>query len=368
MRFPDREVGEQIVTRALELGIRYFDTAPGYKLDKDTGECSELWTGGAFAAWGRREDYYVSAKTRGDARGHVADMTDDAPTGERIRGFLEQSLRRLRVGYFDFYHLWFMNDLAAWEKAKEPGGALDVLSRYKQAGLIRHLGITTHAKPDEAIAVLRTGIFDIVTVSYNFVNREMEPVIDEAGRLGIAVVVMNPIGGGLLACAAEEALRRLPGSPKSLAEVSLRYVVSHPHVTTAIAGFSSVDELEADFAMLSDKPLFSAAEREEVHRVMSDVRSSLDVACTTCGYCLPCTKNLGIPRIFQTYQLWRGFGIERAREQFNRGYGRKGGAYDVDLCTQCRECVPRCSQGIDIPVALRTVRDAMFVPPPPTPQ
>ena len=110
MRFPvklgkvNRARTVAMLNRAIDLGINYFDTASVYH-----GGESEVALGEALRD--RRDEVYISTKNhyKGSDPG-------------KWRALLDTSLKRLGVGYIDFYHI---HDLRLEEYSKHllPGGA-----------------------------------------------------------------------------------------------------------------------------------------------------------------------------------------------------------------------------------------------------
>ncbi len=112
----------QIVRKALEKGVNYFDTARAY------GD-SEIKLGVGLGA--DRSDVYISSKTTAKSR-------------DEAWQHINESLERLQTDYIDNYHLHALADAADVEQRHGPGGALEALKEAKDKGLIRHIGCTGH--------------------------------------------------------------------------------------------------------------------------------------------------------------------------------------------------------------------------------
>ena len=95
------------VRRAIDLGVNYLETAPGY------GN-SEVLIGKALKD-GYRERTCVSTKS------HVSKSPDVAG----LYRSLEESMRRLDVDYVDFYHMWYVCTKKEWRAVMKKGGQLD---------------------------------------------------------------------------------------------------------------------------------------------------------------------------------------------------------------------------------------------------
>src|SRR5207253_4661121 len=95
----------QVIERALDQGVNYFDTAPAYASSRD-------YYGAALGE--RRKDIFLASKTH-----------DRTPDGS-LR-LLDDSLQRLRTDYLD---LWQLHDLRTLQDLKQifsRGGALEAL-------------------------------------------------------------------------------------------------------------------------------------------------------------------------------------------------------------------------------------------------
>jgi L-glyceraldehyde 3-phosphate reductase len=285
----------RIVARALELGINYFDNAPDY------GDgAAEVNLGRVLKALQARPLINSKVEVRAcdldDIAGHVVLST-------------EESLRRLGVDCLDF--LQIHNGPREGPTALEgrgyktlslddftrPGGALDGLQRVLRDGKARHIGFICRGNDAREVnALLETGLFSMVNVSYTLLNptagmlrppgldvdRDGGAVLDAAARHGTGAAVFSALAGGFLtdasvagadrhplargvdreADAAREARRKaaqlLPIAVEcgwTLAQAAYRFVLSHPGVTTVLGGFSELSQLEELCAVSGAPPL-----------------------------------------------------------------------------------------------------------------
>ena len=141
------------------------------------------------------------------------------------------------------FDLLQVHNLLDWETQ------LPRLFAMKQAGQLRHVGITTSEgrRHREFEALMRQHPLDVVQLSYNLLDREAEErLLPLAADRGIAVLVNRPFRQGALL----QQLQRhpLPGWAADIgcrywAQVALKFVVSHPAVTCAIPATSQVAHL-----------------------------------------------------------------------------------------------------------------------------
>jgi L-glyceraldehyde 3-phosphate reductase len=282
-----------IVRRAFELGITHIDLANNY--GPPPGSAEENF--GRMLATdlrGHRDELVISTKAGYDMW--------PGPYGEwgsrkYLLASLDQSLKRMGLDYVDiFYSHRFDPDTPL----EETMGALDSAVRQGKA---LYVGISSYSaqRTREALAILRrmgTPLL-IHQPSYSMLNRWIEPLLIEVLKdEGIGCIVFSPLAQGLLTDrylngVPEGSRASHPGSMRpemlteanltriralneiakrrgqTLAQMAIAWVLRDPVVTSALAGASSVEQLEQNIAAL-DKLEFSSAELEEIDRYAAD--------------------------------------------------------------------------------------------------
>jgi len=147
-----KEAGN-ILKRAHEFGITYWDTAENYHTHPHVREGLRRV---------RREKVVVSTKTGKKKYEEVK---------ERVRSSLEE----LDTDYIDIYFLHYVN---SWTEFKARHGALKALLEAKEAGLIRHIGISTH-RAEVASAAADVPELEMVLATVNKTGKNMESPRDE---------------------------------------------------------------------------------------------------------------------------------------------------------------------------------------------
>jgi predicted aldo/keto reductase-like oxidoreductase len=327
MRIPQVPLAQAIETvrLAVELGINLFETAPGY------GD-SEQRLGKALK--GLRDKVYLSSKSANR-------------DGAGLRKDLEESLRRMRTEYLDLYHLWCVNHRHEFEDAIKKGGALEEIKKAKAHGLVRHIGITTHARPQDIIDFIQTGEFETVEIYYNVADRGPRVVLPVANRLDVGVMIMGPLRGGFLAHGSPRLGFLRGGLELTNAQGALLWLLSQGEIATALVGHSHPEEVRQALAVL-DTPPFVEEKLAEIAGAMEGLSGGKQNICGGCGYCAPCPEGIFIPAILS---LLYYYDVLELKDYASSGYARM----DVkgDSCTQCNQCIPRCPHNIDIPERLR---------------
>jgi predicted aldo/keto reductase-like oxidoreductase len=218
----------RVISRALDQGVTYCDTAPAYAGSLD-------YYGATLAE--RRSQVFFASKTH--------DRTRDGSLK-----LLEQSLKRARTDHFD---LWQLHDLRTTDDLSRifsKGGALEALVQAKAEGRIKHLGITGHHDPAILLEAMRRFDFDTVLVALNAADVHRLPfistVVAEAAKRGMGVIAMK-------VCAQKRLLYRL-----SMAE-ALGYAWSIPGVSLAIVGCETPEEVDENAEIARAFQAFDAA-------------------------------------------------------------------------------------------------------------
>ena len=354
MRFPFTEVdGKKVFNeeesirmmhRAMELGVNYFDTAPGYC---DT--ISEIIVGKALK--GRRDQVYLSTK-----------YPTEVGTGDDYEKKLEISLNKLDTDYIDFYHFWGIS-LDTWEKKLDtPDGPLARALKLRDQGVIRHISFSFHDKPENMMEIIRRGQGQLASVlcQYNLLDRANEDAIAFAHEQGMGVTIMGPVGGGRLGAPSQVIQDLLPGKVQSSAEMALRFVMNNPNVNIALSGMSSMEMVEENARVASDMSPLSAEENARVDAMLEENRRLAELYCTGCNYCMPCPKGLNIPEIFKMMNYHRVYGLTDYAKKTYAAIGSGNLKFqNAAACVGCGQCEKKCPQHLHIREQLRVTHDTL---------
>lgn len=355
MRFPSREVdGKKVfdeeesirmMHRAMELGVNYFDTAPGY-CEKQ----SEIIVGKALK--GRRDKVYLSTK-----------YPSEEASGDELERKLETSLKKLDTDYIDFYHMWGISLKTFVERLDTPDGPMARARKLRDAGVIRHISFSFHDAPENMIEIIRRGegVFASVLCQYNLLDRANEDAIAYAHEQGLGVTIMGPVGGGRLGAPSKVIQDLLPGKVQSSAEMALRFVMNNRNVNIALSGMSSMDMVEENAAVASNMEPLTPEEEARIAASLEENRRLADLYCTGCNYCMPCPKGINIPEIFKMMNYHRVYGLTKfARDNYAR-IGKEPwlNFQNAAACVQCGACEKKCPQHLHIREQLRAAHEAL---------
>jgi len=353
MRFKSRENAVAIIQRALKLGLTYIDCGAAYSF-KSFDDNAEAWVGAAIQGCDRSK-LVLSAKAQPRKTDARPDRNLGINTRDQMWACIENSLKRVGVGQFDFYQFW---DLSAPDHFHAAcigkDSPLKALREARDQGLVRHLGFTSHAGPDFVIECLnRVPDFQFITVYYNFTNRYLEEAINYAYDHGVGVAVMGPLYGGLLVGESDaftDALPELHNMP--VHEIAFRFLFSLPQLSTVLSGMNELAHLKENAAIASDHVELTPGQCERFVKAFQEF-SQGEALCTGCRYCdNACPFELPIYQLMNTYQLHQIFGLPAGEQQLER---LKGNAKaDPSKCEACGQCTEKCPQRL--PIAKRMER------------
>jgi aryl-alcohol dehydrogenase-like predicted oxidoreductase len=261
--------------RAIESGITFIDTARGYgESERIVGQVVRAHPG---------EELYVATKVPPKNGTFPApkglDPMEVFP-GAWIRENLETSLRESGLEAFDVLQLHVWSD--EWVGR---GDWLETIQALKEAGTIRAFGVSINdLQPENALALIDTGVVDTVQVIYNVFHQQPEErLLPACGEHRVGVIVRVALDeGGLTGRVGPDTefpegdwrnryfggdRRRQVGEHidrlvddlgierDQVAEYALRYVLAAPEVSTVIAGMRSVRNVERNAAVSDGQPL-----------------------------------------------------------------------------------------------------------------
>ena len=328
----DQEKTTEMLLRAYDLGVNYFDTAFYYCHGN-----SEIAIGKALKDV--RDKVCISTKC----------PMDQIKVKEDYEAMVDKSLAKLDTDHIDFYHFWAINKKVFEEKILGLG-LLNEAVRLKQAGKIRHISFSFHDTPEALKFIIDNGPqLESMLVQYNLLDRTNEEMIAYAAQKGLGVVIMGPVGGGRLA-APTELSQKLGSGNLHTYELALRFVLGNPNVCCALSGMQSCTMVEQNTAIASLEQPMTPEQWKQVGESLENLKKFSELYCTGCGYCQPCPKGIQIPKIFQFYTYHNVYGLHELAGKSFRNYvnnEKAPGATSKD-CADCGYCEKKCPQRLKI--------------------
>ena len=341
----DEAAAIALIRRAIDGGVNYVDTAYPYH-----GGTSEPVVGRAL-----RDGYRERVKLATKLPCWKVEKAGD------FGRYLDEQLVRLQTSHVDLYLLHALGE-ESWHRMRDLG----ILAQAERAladGQIRNLGFSFHDTFD-AFQEIVNGYdgWSFCQIQYNYLDVEYQAGtkgLQYAADMGLAVVVMEPLRGGLLAGNAgfrtgrgvPEPVRALwDTSPicRTPAEWALQWLWNQPEVSVVLSGMSNMAQLDENLASASRSGVgtLSDADLALVAAVRAEFQRLAPIRCTECKYCQPCPNDVQIPTIFGFYNEAMMFNaVEYARYAYNNWIAADGRA---EKCLRCGECEAKCPQHISI--------------------
>lgn len=172
------------IETALDLGVNFIDTSDAYGAGY-----SETLLGNALK--GKRDKVILATKGGNVMVGPNKGKRIFEP--DYISGVLDESLKRLQTDYIDLYQLH--NPTV---DVIEKGAVWEVLERAKQAGKIRHYGVSINTM-EEGVAAVNDGRAETIQVEYNLLAQEpAETIFPLAERANVGIIARVPLKRGIL--------------------------------------------------------------------------------------------------------------------------------------------------------------------------
>lgn len=294
----------QLLRRAHEGGMTFFDTARGYS-------DSEKKLGLAFG--GNWEGIYVATKSV-------------SRTPETVLSDLETSLRLLKRDSIDIYQ--FHNI----DRCYRPGdgtGMYECLLEAKKDGKIRHIGATTH-KIGIAEEIIASGLYETLQFPFSYLSSQRELALAEkckAANMGL--IAMKALAGGLI----------------TNSKAAFAFISQYDNVLP-IWGIQRESELDQWLSFFKDP----AEMNEEISAFIEAEREELKGEfCRGCGYCMPCPAEIQINQCARmSLMLRRAPSADWLTDRWQADMKK------IENCLNCGQCKSRCPYGLNIPNLLQS--------------
>jgi aryl-alcohol dehydrogenase-like predicted oxidoreductase len=307
------EPNPDILARALDLGINYYDTARIYG-----GGKSEQVLGKAIQ--GRRDKIVLASKTYSNTK---AKILED----------IETSLKTLGTDHLDVYHQHSRHN------PKEiTDEMIETMELVKKQGKTRFIGVSTHDPNAMVDFILKAGKFDVVQTTYSYAIGApfRDAAIARLHKAGIGVVAMKVV----IATATPKGDKGNHLSNEG-GLAAIKWVLRNPGISTTVPWSETMEELEINFRAMAEE--FTSQDEKILFVRNEQIR---ELYCRMCFQCKDkCPK--GIPVAdelrFLAYNDFAGR-FNQARESF---WELPKEIRDV-RCSDCSSCAIDCPNGVKV--------------------
>ena len=305
-----------VITRAVDLGVNYFDTARGYQHGNN-----ERMVGSALGV--KRKQVVLSSKSAAEDK---ASLLKD----------LDTSLSELKTDYLD---IWYLHSKDHPSDIRDD--MIEAQQIAKKQGKIRFAGMSTHALPKQLEWTAQKGAFDVVLTVCNFaMDRSMDEAIAAVAKTGTGVVAMKVMAGGFKSLKpSDPTYQKLKRDGAMLA--ALKWVLNRPNISTTIPSMTDMDQLDENLQAMGNP--YAPGDEKLLTARLEIIRPFY---CNMCGQCEgTCQKGLQVANTLRILTYADGYGqFGLARERFKELPARHAEV----RCGDCAECTVKCPYGVQI--------------------
>ena len=299
----EKEEAVQILRRAYDGGMRYFDTARAYS-DSEEKLCE------AFS--GMRDKIYIATKTQ-------------AKTPEKFWEDLETSLKTLGTDYIDVYQFHMADQCYAPEDGT---GMYECMVKAKEQGKIKHISITAH-KLQVAMDSAVSDLYDTLQFPFSYLSSDKEiELVKLCKDNNVGFIAMKGLAGGLI----------------NRSDAAMAFMMEHDNVLP-IWGIQKMSELEEWLSYMDETPQLTGEIADYIAKEREELAGEF---CRGCGYCMPCPMDITINQCARMSLMLRRAPSDAWLSEHWQNEMKK-----IEDCINCRQCTTKCPYELDTPELLR---------------
>lgn len=307
---------------------------------------SERVIGEVLESTGKRDKIYVATKMRlardREKRVFSLEGTDREPPATAENLYKQLDLSLKRLRT-DYVDILYLHSCYSPQMATyEP--LMNALVKVKEQGKARFIGTSTHAdEPNVIRATVDAKVYDVVLTAYNFALERRENI-----KKAIAYAAEKGVGVIAMKTQGGRSLQE-EGEIEIDHPTALKWVLEDENVCTTIPGMTTFEQLEINFSVMNDLAL-TGAERSYLDWAM---QAKGKMYCQNCRDCIPtCPHGVEIPNLMRAYMYANAYGnIIQARTTVSELPEKHG----LKVCRDCSSCPARCRTGINIRSRLQSL-------------
>jgi predicted aldo/keto reductase-like oxidoreductase len=322
------EPNVEVLNRAIDLGVNYFDTSRDYR------ESEAIFAG---CIKGRRQKIHISTKSGSTKK-------------DEILKDMDTSLKVLGTDYVDIWHL-HARDMPA----RIPDEALEAMVQCKKSGKARFIGFSCHNPNNMVDFHLNAKVFDVMQTTYSFAigSGFREKAVQKLAAENIGVIAMKVVvalsginmkrgGSG----ASQPTNKKAGEGPLA----GIKWVLSNPAIGTTVPNMNSIAELEMNMRAMSEP--YTPADEQLLFTLNEKIRPDYCRMCFQCDG--KCPKGMPVADVLRYLAYYDFSGsLYQAVTNFRN--------LDSEIrkirCGDCESCAIQCPNGVQVRDRLMRAQD-----------
>ena len=346
----DEKEASKMLKYGIENGINLIDTAyPYHSATLEGNGNSEKFLGKFLKENSLRDEVYISTKSPCWEMEKHSDFDY----------YLNKQLDKLQTDYVDIYLLHSLT-VPEWEKVNNLN-VLDFLDDALSSGKVKHVGFSSHIEVDYMIEILdEYPKWEVVLTQMNYLDEYYQSGVmglDYLKQVNVGSMVMEPLRGGRLVeniPADVEKIWATAETKRTPVEWAFQYLWNRDDVDCVLGGMTTFEHVKQNIEIASTLDTISEHDQEVIREVARTYRTHLGNDCTRCGYCMPCPHGVDIINCMSEYNIAHMMGNSKASAM--QYFSLIDENSRADSCIECMECLPFCTQMLNIPEELKKIQ------------
>ena len=347
----DNIEASQMLEYGIENGVNIIDTAyPYHSKGLDGNGESEKFLGKFLSEKSLRDEIILQTKSPSWAIENFEDFEH----------YLDIQLEKLNTDYIDIYLLHSLT-VPDWEKVRDLN-VFDFLDDALSSGKIKHAGFSSHIEVDYVIEIIdEYPRWEVAMTQMNYLDEYYQSGVmglNYLKQVNMGSMIMEPLRGGRLVENIPPEIQKIWDSAqkkRTPVEWALQYLWNRDDVDCVFSGMSSLSQVKDNVRIASTEDKISDYDSEIIREVARTYRTYLGNNCSRCGYCMPCPHGVDIINCFTEYNIAHMMGNPKASAM--QYFSLIDDDARPDSCIECGECIPFCTQMLDIPEELKKVQE-----------
>lgn len=322
---------KKLIRHIIDSGVNYLDLGFPYFMKDPKNSAEEV---SAALKDGYRSRVTVSANLPASKINSAADF--DKYLLEQMKLF---DLEKINICFIDEINR------ETWKKVLELG-FIEWAENSINNKLIAGVGLSFHDDTFYLNDILTCyDGWSAIQLKYSYMDYKHHPGvtgIKAAAQKGIPVVITEPLKSGRLVRNVPESVKKIwegTADKESLKERGLRWLWNYHEVSTIVCDMPMREQAD-EYLSLADKAeagVMDVYELVQTDQMRDQYYKKRKITCSACRCCLPCPKNIDVPRIIELYQdslMYNVIDVSR--------YLYKTEGHTASECVECGRCIEKC--------------------------